>query len=229
MNEAFKKIIERLEERQNFYENRFYEMSGTDRDVEDWGSIKSYKDAIQIVKEVAEEFGNDTNVRTNDELLIHVMHGYDSLEAPTGVMCFGYYNKGKHEIYVADDIPKEQFFQTIAHEYMHYLQDIEGRDFDEEEADAFGTDINVGSNDGWIPVSERLPREKDWYQCTCVDEEIWKKPIVRDLYYYPKIKSFIDNIRYETNGLKNIEEYNWTKYVIAWQPLPEPYKPKGEE
>ena len=56
MNEAFKKIIERLEERQNFYENRFDEMSGTDRDVEDWGSIKSYKDAIKIVKEVAEEY-----------------------------------------------------------------------------------------------------------------------------------------------------------------------------
>ena len=56
MNEAFKKIIERLEKRLRFYENRFDEMSGTDRDLEDWGSIKSYKDAIKIVKEVAEEY-----------------------------------------------------------------------------------------------------------------------------------------------------------------------------
>ena len=47
-----KQIVDRLEERQKFYENRFEEMSGTDRDVEDWGSIKSYKDAIEIVKEV---------------------------------------------------------------------------------------------------------------------------------------------------------------------------------
>lgn len=44
------KVVEQLEERKNFYENRFSEMSGTDRDVEDWGSIKSYEDAIDIVK-----------------------------------------------------------------------------------------------------------------------------------------------------------------------------------
>ena len=44
------RIVERLEERHKFYENRFEEMSGTDRDVEDWGSIKSYADAIEIVK-----------------------------------------------------------------------------------------------------------------------------------------------------------------------------------
>lgn len=90
----------------------------------------------------------------------------------------------------------------------------------------FGSDINVGSN-GWIPVEERLPKEKGWYQCTCADEEVWSKPIVRDLYFYPTLKGFIDNIRYETNGLRNIENYNWTKYVTAWKPLPEAYNPKN--
>ena len=79
-------------------------------------------------------------------------------------------------------------------------------------------------DDGWIPVEERLPEEEGWYQCTCSDKEIWNDDIVRDLHYYPGIKEFIDNIRYETNGLKNIEKYFWTKYVTAWQPLPEPYK-----
>ena len=59
MKEAFEKILERLEERLKFYENRFGEMNGTDGDVEDWGSIKSYKDAIRIVNEVAEEYYND--------------------------------------------------------------------------------------------------------------------------------------------------------------------------
>ena len=44
------RIVEQLEERHKFYENRFAEMSGTDRDIEDWGSIKSYADAIEIVK-----------------------------------------------------------------------------------------------------------------------------------------------------------------------------------
>ena len=81
-------------------------------------------------------------------------------------------------------------------------------------------------NDGWIPVEERLPEEEGWYQCTCSDKEIWNDDIVRDLYYYPGIKEFVDNIRYETNGLKNIEKFFWTKYVTAWQQQPKPYKAK---
>lgn len=63
------------------------------------------------------------------------------------------------------------------------------------------------TNNSWIPVEERLPEEKGWYQCTCSDKEIWNDDIVRDLYYYPGIKEFVDNIRYETNGLKNIEKF----------------------
>ena len=59
-------------------------------------------------------------------------------------------------------------------------------------------------NDGWIPVEEKLPEEKGWYQCTCSDKEIWNDDIVIDLYYYPEIKEFVDNIRYEANGLKNM-------------------------
>lgn len=81
-------------------------------------------------------------------------------------------------------------------------------------------------DDGWIPVEERLPEEEGWYQCTCSDKEIWNDDIVRDLYYYPGIKEFVDNIRYENNGLKNIEKYVWTKYVTAWQQQPKPYKAK---
>lgn len=82
------------------------------------------------------------------------------------------------------------------------------------------------TNNSWIPVEERLPEEKGWYQCTCSDKEIWNDDIVRDLYYYPGIKEFVDNIRYETNGLKNIEKFFWTKYVTAWQQQPRPYKAK---
>lgn len=59
MQEVFEKIKERLKERLKFYENRFAEMSGTDRDVEVWGSIKSYKDAIEIANKVEEEYNND--------------------------------------------------------------------------------------------------------------------------------------------------------------------------
>jgi len=55
--------------------------------------------------------------------------------------------QGQNEIYIADGIPRDQFFFTLAHEYMHFLQDAEGREFDEEEADVFAnsvirTDVN---------------------------------------------------------------------------------------
>ena len=77
----------------------------------------------------------------------------------------------------------------------------------------------------WISCSERLPKEKGWYQCTCRDNEIWNTDgIVRDLYWYPSLEEFVDNIRYERNNLKEIEKFFWTKYVVAWMPLPEPYK-----
>lgn len=85
--------------------------------------------------------------------------------------------------------------------------------------------IEDGKKDNdWIPVEEKLPEEKGRYQCTCSDKEIWNDDIVRDLYYYPEIKEFVDNIRYEANGLKDIEKYYWTKYVAAWQFQPKPYK-----
>ena len=106
--------------------------------------------------------------------------------------------------------------------YISALSTVEGVIAGLDEA----KDINVPSNDGWIPVEKKLPEEKGWYQCTCSDKDIWNEGIVRDLYYYPETKKFVDNIRYENNGLKNIEKYYWTKYVTAWQPLPEPYKPK---
>lgn len=83
--------------------------------------------------------------------------------------------------------------------------------------------------DNWIPVEERLPKEEGWYQCTCSDNDIWNEDIVRDLYYYPETKEFVDNIRYENNGLKNIEKYYWTKYVTAWQPLPKQYKSNKQD
>lgn len=85
----------------------------------------------------------------------------------------------------------------------------------------------------WIPVTENAyPKEKGWYQCTCDDRkdggQIWPNhTIVRDLFWNPSRKEFVDNVRYSENGHKDIEKYFWTKYVTAWQPLPEPYQPEG--
>lgn len=61
-------------------------------------------------------------------------------------------------------------------------------------------------NNGWIPCSERLPEEEGKYLVTlklgCI--------------------TFAD--------LKDIKHYpHFNADVIAWQPIPQPYQPKGEK
>ena len=76
-----------------------------------------------------------------------------------------------------------------------------------QEAEKFGTDTNVGSN-GWIPCSERLPEENS-NVIAC-----FAHGLVTELAFY--------------DGLfHGIYEYT-TSVIIAWQPLPAPYQPKGE-
>lgn len=75
--------------------------------------------------------------KNKDEFTIHIMHGYDSVESPDGQSGFGCYMKGEYEAYIVDTMPFDQFLQTIAHEYAHYLQDLKGGEFDEWEAEHF--------------------------------------------------------------------------------------------
>ena len=78
-----------------------------------------------------------------------------------------------------------------------------------QEAEKFGTDTNVGSN-GWIPCSERLPEESlnsvigwdEYRERCCFVQYIGGRWI---------LGNDIDSVK-----------------IIAWQPLPEPYQPKGE-
>ncbi len=69
------------------------------------------------------------------------MIGYDTLQAEDGTVCFGCYDTDKKEIYVAGDIPVEALFHTIAHEYKHFLQDVNGEEYDEKQADEFADAI----------------------------------------------------------------------------------------
>lgn len=74
-------------------------------------------------------------------------------------------------------------------------------------------DINVPSNVGWIPVEERLP-DKGTYVMCCFDDgtvdvlwQNWKED--KSLLFYADIDGEI-------------------RKAIAWQELPEPYKPKKD-
>lgn len=70
--------------------------------------------------------------------------------------------------------------------------------------------INKAENGGWIPVSERLP-EDGIYLCT-LDGELC-------------------GIDEPFTGMCGIENGKWDEEgcVIAYQPLPEPYKPKEDK
>ena len=99
-----------------------------------------------------------------------------------------------------------------------------------QEAEKFGTDTNVGSN-GWIPCNERLPEEGGYYLVTYHG---WSNgdylPKFDDTYvrrlHYQKSERFTgwNHPRYCDDKAEN----DTNREVIAWQPLPEPYQPKGE-
>ena len=70
--------------------------------------------------------------------------------------------------------------------------------------------IRKHMNDGWIPVQERMP-EDGTYLCT--------------------LKGELCGIKEPFTGMCGIENGIWDEpgYVIAWKPLPEPYRPNIQE
>jgi hypothetical protein len=89
-----------------------------------------------------------------------------------------------------------------------------------EERDAFITYVELidelqeaieqdEKENGWIPVSERFPESSGTYQVTCMDGRIYRSTYAK---FQNKLK------RWELTGARSY----WK--VIAWMPLPEPYK-----
>lgn len=71
------------------------------------------------------------------------------------------------------------------------------------------------NNDGWIPVSEKLPEESDYYMaCICNDE-------VCDYDFRKTWFAHADD--YDMDKSEWRELYDFER-VTAWQPLPEPHK-----
>ena len=94
-------------------------------------------------------------------------------------------------------------------------------------AEAIVQEVAEEYNGGWIPCSERLPEESGYYLVTYHD---WSDgnflPKYDDTYvrrlHYQISEHFVD-----WNYPKNVDnraENDCHKEVIAWQPLPEPFK-----
>lgn len=97
---------------------------------------------------------------------------------------------------------------------MKRAKDIVERHIDDDK------DENIHSNDDWIPVEERLPEENNgkYYPMLNVSTSYgvvkWGFYRVRDKEWYIYSELYDEFVEAED------------KEIIAWQPLPEPYKSK---
>ena len=69
-------------------------------------------------------------------------------------------------------------------------------------------------NDGWIPVEERLPERSGGWQVSCYEVTI----ILNG-------RHLVTTAAYDYSGRKWMTKSK----VIAWRPLPEPYRPERSE
>ena len=180
MQEVFKKIVEKLEERTSFLSYcTKYGNKDAEQQNKSYSTMMMYEvadlvdDLIEIVKQEAEKFGRDTNVESK---------GNDVLEFANLLkeLCCK-----KDEDYDNPVISPKYLNDTIENLLL---------------------DFNEQYNNGWIPCSELMPEKEGKYLVTL---DKWN------------IVSFADfkNLKYNPH---------FNAPVIAWQPLPEPYKPKGE-
>lgn len=88
-------------------------------------------------------------------------------------------------------------------------------------------------NNGWIPCSERLPEERDWYLAVFeeVDTGFIGIPYIAD-YLMGARTMYTTKDGWIIRNCTDIEggssEYYKNLKCVAWQPLPQPYQPKGE-
>lgn len=78
-----------------------------------------------------------------DDVYVKILEGFDTVMEPGGKMGFGVYATNERAIYIAGDLPDDEYaiVTTVAHEYKHFLQHMSGEEFDEKDAVEFGEKI----------------------------------------------------------------------------------------
>lgn len=81
------------------------------------------------------------------------------------------------------------------------------------------------TNAGWIPVEERLPEEYGEYLVTIVPSAgyLWAKRIIAN---FSDLMGIVKKPIFYTGEVGKIDFEDITDMVIAWRPLPEPYRPE---
>lgn len=83
-------------------------------------------------------------------------------------------------------------------------------------------------NDGWISVEERMPEEYGEYLVTIVPSAgyLWAKRIIAN---FSGLMGIVKKPIFYTGEVGKIDFEDITDMVIAWHPLPEPYRPERSE
>ena len=81
-----------------------------------------------------------------------------------------------------------------------------------QEAEKFGTDTNVGNN-GWIPVSERMPNQDGEFSDVLITCES-----IADVVFVQSAEFYI-----AADGEPVFDALYHYERVLAWMPLPQPY------
>lgn len=86
------------------------------------------------------------------------------------------------------------------------------------------------NKDGWIPVSERMPIERDSMFVKLKGTDKWKTGMFEKISQNVIVTAQYDNGEYRTevahtvDGRWKLEYRIWNAKVIAWKEMPEPYK-----
>ena len=85
-----------------------------------------------------------------------------------------------------------------------------------------------GKDDGWISAEERMPEEYGEYLVTIVPSAgyLWAKRIIAN---FSDLMGIVKKPIFYTGEVGKIDFEDITDMVIAWRPLPEPYRPEGEK
>lgn len=178
-----KEFINKLIGRLEELRKEYYEDYNTYKIERDLGNVDGLKHAISIVNELAEEFDGE-ELRKSQKI----------------------YNYIKQEIN-----PYGKPFDGTVYEFglkvMKYIENLHTEELAEEYINT-----STDTSSGWIPCSERLPKEKGEYLVTLIAGQV---------------TSAIYDLN-ENKWVDAMEEY-FEYPCIAWQPLPQPYKPQKIE
>ena len=81
-------------------------------------------------------------------------------------------------------------------------------------------------NDGWIPVERGLPEEYGEYLATIGPSYLWAKRIIAN---FSDLMGIVKKPIFYTGKVGKIDFEDITDMVIAWRPLPEPYRPERSD